>query len=180
MSTVQPRQTETIPSPREQSLLAAMQTGLPLVRRPFLALANRIGASEADVIHMLRGLLTARIIKRLGVIVRHRQLGYTANAMVVWDIPDAQIETIGQRMSTFDFVTLCYQRPRRLPHWPYNLFCMIHGHDRTEVQEQLARLRTDLELHEIRHDVLFSRRCFKQRGACYTSPNRGDEHGRAA
>ncbi|MEZ5591798.1 MAG: AsnC family protein [Gammaproteobacteria bacterium] len=167
-------------SPCEKNLLTAIQTGLPLVRRPFLAVAKRIGASEADVIHTLRNLLTAKIIKRLGVIVRHRQLGYTANAMVVWDVPDAQIEAIGQRMSEFDFVTLCYQRPRRLPQWPYNLFCMIHGRDRTDVQQQLARLRAALELHETRHDVLFSRRCFKQRGACYTSPSRGDEHGRAA
>jgi len=152
---------------RAQDLLAAIQTGLPLVRRPYLALAKRIGASEADVIHTLRDLLSAGIIKRLGVIVRHRQLGYTANAMVVWDVPDDQVAFVGQYMGGFDFVTLCYQRPRRLPHWPYNLFCMIHGRDRAEVHQQIERLRAELNLHSLDYEVLFSRRCFKQRGACY-------------
>ena len=151
---------------REQTLLAAIQSGIPLVRRPYLALANQVGASEAEVIRRLRDLLAARIIKRLGVIVRHRQLGYTANAMVVWDVPDEQVDAIGEQMGQYDFVTLCYRRPRRPPHWPYNLFCMIHGRDRFDVQQQVERLRKELKLSAC--EILFSRRCFKQRGACYT------------
>ena len=153
---------------RAQTLLAAIQSGIPLVRRPYLAIAKHIGASEAEVIRRLRDLLAAKIIKRLGVIVRHRQLGYTANAMVVWDVPDNCVDAIGEQMGQYDFVTLCYRRPRRPPHWPYNLFCMIHGRDRFEVQQQVAHLRKELNLPASAGEILFSRRCFKQRGACYT------------
>ena len=76
-------------------------------------------------------------IKRFGVIVRHRKLGYRANAMVVWDIADEQISETGRCMGRYEFVTLCYQRPRRLPDWPYNLFCMIHGQDAEDVKRQV-------------------------------------------
>lgn len=152
---------------RDRLLLEAMQDGLPLVRRPYQALGQGIGASEAEVIGRLRQLLLDGVIKRLGVVVRHRSLGYTANAMTVWDIPDEQVNALGHCFSRYPFVTLCYRRPRRLPDWPYNLFCMIHGRDRAEVRGQVRQLVTELELDTVAHEILFSRRCFKQRGARY-------------
>ena len=81
------------------------------------------------------------VIKRIGVVVRHHELGYRANAMVVWDIPDDRVSALGHCIGKFDFVTLCYQRPRRLPAWRYNLFCMIHGRDREEVLSLVAQLK---------------------------------------
>lgn len=152
---------------RERQVLGVLQDGLPLVRRPYQALGQCIGVSEAEVIACLQQLLIDGVIKRLGVVVRHRQLGYTANAMTVWDIPDAQVDAIGQRLSVYPFVTLCYRRPRRLPEWRYNLFCMIHGRDRAEVRGQVQQLVTELALHTVAHEILFSRRCFKQCGARY-------------
>jgi DNA-binding Lrp family transcriptional regulator len=105
----------------------------------------------------------------MGVIVRHRSLGYDANAMVVWDVPDDCVSDAGRRMSAFEFVTLCYRRPRR-PHWPYNLFCMIHGKERETVLAQTELLAQGCGLGDVPREVLFSRRCFKQRGACYAPP----------
>jgi len=154
----------------DQRLIAVIQGGLPLVSRPYQEIARRIGTSEAEVIARLRRMLSEDTIKRLGVVVRHRKLGYRANAMVVWDVPDEAVDALGYRLRRFDFITLCYRRPRRLPEWPYNLFCMIHGRDRSKVLERLDDLVERCRLHNTPHEVLFSSRCFKQRGAIYQLP----------
>ncbi len=149
----------------DRRLIEAIQEGLPLTTRPYAAIGRDIGMSEAQVINRLQNLLVHGFIKRLGVVVRHHELGYNANAMVVWDIADSSIDSIAIRLKSFDFVTLCYQRPRRLPDWPYNLFCMIHGRSREKVLEHVQQLVTELELDNDPHQVLFSRRRFKQCGA---------------
>ena len=149
------------------ALIAAISRGLPMVSRPYAALAEELGCSEQAVIDGIARLAARGDLKRFGVVVRHRQLGYRANAMVVWDIPDSRIDEVGRLMSSFEFVTLCYQRPRRLPHWPYNLFCMIHGRDRDAVDEQVDLVVAQCGLNEVRRRILYSRRCFKQRGAAY-------------
>ena len=107
------------------------------------------------------------MIKRFGVVVRHHELGYQANAMTVWNIPDEMVSELGPCMGQFEFVTLCYRRPRRLPQWPYNLFTMIHGQDRNDVLVNIQTLVTSCGLEDIEHEVLFSTRRFKQRGAIY-------------
>jgi len=159
-------------SDRHIRLINALQDGLPLVSRPYAELGRRAAMSEDDVITTLEELLDRGLIKRLGVIVRHRKLGYRANGMAVWDIPDDQVADIGKLFSAQPFVTLCYRRPRRLPDWPYNLFCMVHGRDRDVVQQQVEKLAHDCGVTDVRRSVLFSKRCFKQRGAKFTcKPN---------
>jgi DNA-binding Lrp family transcriptional regulator len=153
-----------------EDLIEAIQGGLPLVPRPYQAIAERIGASEAAVIDRLRDMLEHGIIKRLGVVVRHHELGYRANAMVVWDVADDRVDRVGRLLGDQDCVTLCYQRPRRLPDWRYNLFCMVHGQDRAEVLACIARMTAALELDAVPHEVLFSGRRFRQRGARYRIP----------
>lgn len=150
-----------------EALIQAISHGLPLVKRPYAVIAAEIGSTEAEVIEGIQQLIQSGDIKRFGVIVRHRKLGYRANAMVVWDIPDDRVVELGNRISHYDFVNLCYRRPRRLPDWPYNLFCMIHGLDQEDVNHQIELLIKQCGLAEYPHDVLFSRRCFKQRGAAY-------------
>ena len=152
------------------ALIAALGRGLPLVERPYAALAEQLGCSERQVIDGISRLAHRGDLKRFGVVVRHRELGYRANGMVVWDIPDAQVEALGQRIGAYPFVTLCYRRPRRPPLWPYNLFCMIHGRDRAAVREQVERIARECELLTVERAILFSARCFKQRGASYRRP----------
>jgi DNA-binding Lrp family transcriptional regulator len=151
----------------DRHILAGMEGGLPLIPRPYEDMAARLGISEEELIGRLRSLIDGGVIKRFGLIVRHHELGYAANAMVVWDVPDEAVGTIGRRMSELPFVTLCYRRERRPPTWPYNLFCMIHGRDRQTVLGQIAALRAALALEEVRYDVLFSLRRFKQQAARY-------------
>ncbi|HFQ13271.1 MAG TPA: Lrp/AsnC family transcriptional regulator [Gammaproteobacteria bacterium] len=154
-------------SEADRRVIAGIQSGLPLVPRPYAEIGKAIGMPEEEVLARVRSLLERGLIKRMGVVVRHRELGYRANAMVVWDIPDQQVSELGKCMGCFEFVTLCYRRPRRLPHWPYNLFTMIHGRNRDEVLDKLAFLIRRCRLQSIDHEVLFSRRRFKQRGAVY-------------
>jgi DNA-binding Lrp family transcriptional regulator len=151
---------------RDLELLERIQTGLPVCPRPYAEIGRRCGMPEAEVIERLARLKQQGLIKRMGVIVKHRKLGYRANAMVVWNVPDDLVKQLGGHMSRFPFVTLCYQRPRR-PGWPYNLYCMIHGKDRATVQQQLEQLAAACGLASFGREVLFSRRCFKQRGAVY-------------
>jgi siroheme decarboxylase len=154
--------------PHERALLHEIENGLPLVSRPYAEVAQRIGSSEAWVTDTLQRLVREGIIKRVGVVVRHRELGYHANAMVVWDVPDADVAGIGRRFGDASYVTLCYRRPRRPPDWPYNLFTMIHGRDRGHVLAQVDRLISLAPELELAHEVLFSARRFKQRGARYS------------
>ncbi len=152
---------------QHQQLITLIQDGLPLVPRPYLAIAEQLGTTETEVISSIQSLLHSGLMKRLGIVVRHRQLGYRANAMVVWDIPDHQVTQLGQQFKQFDFVTLCYRRKRHLPQWPYNLFCMIHSQEQDTVLQKLQTMIEVCQLQQIPHQVLFSKRCFKQCGARY-------------
>jgi DNA-binding Lrp family transcriptional regulator len=151
----------------ERRLVMALQEGLPLFMRPFSVLANRVGCEESEVLERIRCWCEEGVIKRFGVVVRHRELGYTANAMLVQDVPDEAIASIGEALAAEPDVTLCYRRPRVQPDWPYNLFCMIHGQARLEVEAKIIELRKRHRLGDYAHDTLFSLTRFKQMGARY-------------
>lgn len=152
------------PGADEVALLRAIENGLPLVDRPYAEVASELGWTEAQVIESLAALQEANIIRRLGLVVRHRAFGFEQNAMVVWDVPDSRLPDVATRFAAAPHVTLCYERPRRRPHWPYNLFTMIHGRDRAEVTSQIGDLARSAGA-DIPHAILFSRRCFRQTGA---------------
>lgn len=153
--------------PLDLQLIVAIQEGLAIVPRPYQLIAEQLDLSEKEVIQRLDKLKQQGLIKRMGVIVKHRRLGYQANAMVVFDMPDKLVRVKGQQISQFSFINLCYLRPRQGEHWPYNLFCMIHGKSREIVLQQLKQLIARCDLENFAHDILFSQRCFKQRGAIY-------------
>ena len=153
--------------PKDLALMRSIENGLPLVKRPYAKIGASIGLSEAEVIDRIGRLQKEHLIKRFGVIVRHRELGYRANAMVVWNIPDDQVSRYGRCLGKFTHVTLCYQRPRHMPDWPYNLFTMIHGRDREEVLENVESIARECGLADVPRKVLFSGKRFKQRGARY-------------
>ena len=153
---------------KDYLLLAQIAEGLPICSHPYAIMGEKIGLSEAQVIERLTYLQNKGMIKRLGIIVKHATLGYRANAMIVWRITEADIDFVAQEMLKFSFVTLCYQRPM-LPEWPYNLYCMIHGKNKVTVEKQLAQLIEQCGLETVEKQILFSSRCFKQRGAIYTA-----------
>ncbi|MFQ3789838.1 AsnC family protein [Halomonas sp. A29] len=154
--------------PASQRLRSLLEHGLPLTERPWQALAEQCGMSEGEVLAWVERWQGEGLIKRMGLVVRHRALGIRANAMVVWDLPDATVAEVGRRLAAEPAVTLCYRRPRRLPDWPYNLFCMIHGTRRDRVLGALDEIIERLGLQAIPHRVLFSLKAYKQCGGRYT------------
>ena len=155
------------PNSAQRSLIRVLQCGLPMVAEPYREIAERLGCSESEIIAQIGDWQQAGIIKRFGVVVRHHELGYTANAMVVWDIADEQIDSVGKALARADGVSLCYQRPRRLPDWPYSLFCMIHGKDRKAVEARIEQLAAEHGLEQVARQTLFSLKRYKQCGARY-------------
>jgi len=151
----------------DRQLIELLQQGLPLVSRPYAKIAEKLDLTEDEVLIRVAKLKQQGVIKRLGVVVNHRRLGYKANAMVVFDVPDSLISQIGDHVSQFNFVNLCYQRPRQGNQWPYSLYCMIHGKNRETVLKQLDHLIESCGLQQFKREILFSKQCFKQRGALY-------------
>lgn len=146
------------------ALAALVEEGLPCVEAPFDAWAESLGAPPQEVLATLRHWLDIGTLRRFGMIVRHRELGFDANAMTVFDVPPDQVDACGERLAGFAGVTLAYQR-ERVPQWPYNLYCMVHGKDRVAVMAQIEALTHACGLSQCPRAILFSRRCFKQVGA---------------
>lgn len=148
----------------DRRIVKATQAGLPLVAEPYRAVAEMVGADEADVIARLARMLANGAIRRIGAVPNHYALGFSANGMSVWDVADEQIAEIGAAVGALDFVTHCYERPRRPPLWPYNLFAMVHGQSRAEVEEKVERINRLIGPAARGHDVLYSRRILKKTG----------------
>lgn len=160
----------------ERRLRALLERGLPITPRPWLTLAEQCEMSEREVMTCVQHWQEVGLIKRMGLVVRHHALGVCANAMVVWNVPDDAVGELGRRLAAEPAVTLCYRRPRRLPDWPYNLFCMIHGTRRDRVLAALDEIVERQALQAIPRRVLFSLKAYKQRGGRYTRED--DNHDR--
>ena len=153
-----------LPDDFERRLIIATQAGLPLVPRPYDLLAEQLGVSAEVVKARLAAMLESGLIRRIGAVPNHYAIGYTANGMSVWDVDDAHIEALGQAIGRLDFVTHCYERPRALPDWPYNLFAMVHAGDRPTVLARVGEIATLLGPACRGHDVLFSTEILKKTG----------------
>ena len=152
--------------PEERKLVASVAAGLPLAAAPYERVAQEVGTTESEVIALLERMLADGRIRRIGAIVRHRRLGYEANAMVVWDVPDERVGALGRELAADPAVTLCYRRARSMPEWPYNLYCMVHGRRRSRVLYEVKRI-SGLYAACFPRAVLFSKTCFAQRAARY-------------
>ena len=148
----------------DRALIAATQGGLPLVPRPYDAVGDRLGVSGKQVRERLAQMLESGLIRRIGAVPNHYRLGFTANGMSVWDVDDALVDQLGERIGQLPGVSHCYRRPRRLPSWPYNLFAMLHGRSRDEVEQQAVQLRELLGSACRGHDILYSTAILKKTG----------------
>lgn len=149
------------------ALRQTIEKGLPTHLFPYQAIAQQLALTEQQVLMQISLWQEEGLIRRFGLVIKHRKLGYDANAMVVWNIPNENMDAIALKLAKCAPVSLCYQRPRRLPDWPYNLFCMIHGTDRNLVLQQISQITEQLGLESIKKDVLFSFKAYKQHGARY-------------
>ncbi len=148
----------------DRALIAATQEGLPFRPRPYAAIAERIGIPETEVRRRLGRMLECGIIRRIGAVPNHYRLGYRANGMSVWDVADEETDRLGREIGALPFVSHCYRRPRHPPDWPYNLFAMVHGRDRAEVESKVAEIARLLGEAARGYEILYSLRILKKTG----------------
>lgn len=147
-----------------RQIIQATQSGLPLVSRPYDDIAERLGISGTEVISRMKAMQENGIIRRIAAVPNHYALGYKGNGMSVWDVPSELVNELGKKVGSLDFVSHCYHRPRFLPDWPYNLFAMVHAHNREEALLLVDAIAKLLGEHDRGHDVLFSKRILKKTG----------------
>ncbi len=148
----------------DRKLITATQGGLPLTPEPYAEVAGWLGLTEEDVISRLSAMRAQGIVRRIAVAPNHYALGVTANGMSVWDVQDDQADALGAKVGALEFVSHCYLRPRALPHWPYNLFAMIHGASREEVEAKRQAIADLLGSAARSSDILYSTRILKKTG----------------
>ena len=148
----------------DRKIIMATQEGLPLTARPYHMLAEQLGLAPVELMRRLHSMQQKGIIRRIGAVPNHYALGYRGNGMSVWNVPDEKIMELGRRIGALDYVSHCYQRPRHLPTWPYNLFAMVHGRDHQEVNDKVTAIAALLAEDDRGHEVLFSTRILKKTG----------------
>ncbi|MGB3316239.1 MAG: AsnC family transcriptional regulator [Albidovulum sp.] len=148
----------------DRRIINATQSGLPLAPAPYAVVAGWLGMSEGEVIDRLAAMQKKGVIRRIALAPNHYALGVIANGMSVWDVADDRAEALGSKVGALDFVSHCYLRPRALPDWPYNLFAMIHGHDRPEVEAKRTEVAALLGAASRASDILYSTRILKKTG----------------
>lgn len=150
--------------PIDRQIIQATQTGLPLVPRPYHAIAGTLGLSAEEVMQRISTMQEKGIIRRIGAVPNHYRLGYKYNGMTVWDIDDQFIDEFGKKVGQLEFVSHCYHRPRHLPEWPYNLFAMVHSKTCQGVKQQVDKIAAVLGEYNRGNDVLYSTKILKKTG----------------
>lgn len=148
----------------DRQIIQATQAGLPLVAEPYQAVAGQLGLDTQELMQRMARMQEAGVIRRIAAVPNHYKLGYRYNGMSVWDVDDRHIDTLGPHVAELPFVSHCYQRPRHLPDWPYNLFAMVHGKTEQEAERQVATIADLLGDFARAHEVLYSTKILKKTG----------------
>jgi DNA-binding Lrp family transcriptional regulator len=148
----------------DRAIISVTQSGLALVSQPYHAIAVQIDEPVEIVKERLQQMLENGQIRRIGAVPNHYKIGYKANAMSVWDVADEDIEELGNMLGQQSFVSHCYQRPRFLPEWPYNLFAMLHGKSKEDVSQQVIQLKELLGDKCRQYELLYSTEILKKTG----------------
>ncbi len=151
-------------TPLEKKIIALLQTDIPVTKRPFLEMAEKIGITEAQFLEVVNDLNDRHLIRRFGATLKHQKSGYKANAMVAWKIPEERVTEVGPIMAGFTEVTHCYRRnPSK--DWDYNLYTMVHGATEDECYAIVDRISN--AIHEDTYCLLFSREELKKTSMKY-------------
>lgn len=151
-------------SDRDRALIVATQAGLPLVADPWAELGKRLDMSADEVLARFQKMQDNGVIRRVAAVPDHYRLGYRFNGMTVWDVRDDAIAGLGEKVGGLPFVSHCYQRPRHLPYWSYNLFAMVHGISQDEVEQKATQIREVLGDACSGHTILYSSAILKKTG----------------
>ncbi|KJS84374.1 MAG: transcriptional regulator [Peptococcaceae bacterium BICA1-8] len=148
----------------DKAIIKEIQGDLPLVAQPYREIALRLGISEQTLLEKIKEFQEQGYIRRFGAALRHREMGLKANPMIIWQVPEARIEEVGNKLASFARVTHCYHRPM-LPKLPYNVFSMIHA----ETKEECSKLAKEMaEIINIdNYDLLYSEKELKKTSMKY-------------
>ncbi len=153
--------------PLHYKLILALQEDIEAVEKPFERVVEELGIDYETLEKEAKRLQDGGYMRRFASILYHRKAGFSANAMVVWDVDESKAEEIGEKVAQFRAVSHCYLRPT-FQNWPYSLFSMIHGRSKEEVQEVVEEIAKEIEPKEYRY--LYSTREFKKQRIKYFSP----------
>ena len=148
----------------DRELILATQSGLPLVADPWGALGKKLGLPADEVLARFQRMQNAGVIRRVAAVPDHYRLGYRFNGMTVWDVRDDAVADKGRQVGELPFVSHCYRRPRHLPYWSYNLFAMVHGTSREEVEDKASQIKALLGDTCRGHTILYSSAILKKTG----------------
>ena len=148
----------------DRNIIHATQSGLALHPAPYHEVAKQCGCDAQTVMNRLQRMLDCGVIRRIGAVPNHYRLGLRSNGMSVWDVADNRLDALGKLVGNLDFVSHCYERPRHLPLWPYNLYAMVHGHNQVEVNYKVSQITELLGSDCRQYDVLLSSRILKKTG----------------
>ncbi len=143
----------------DKKVIGLIQGDLPLTRRPFATMAEKISLPEEEFISRVKNLKKQGIIRRFGATLRHQEAGLSSNAMIAWIVPDDRVEEAGRTLSKFPEVTHCYQR-RPQKDWYYNLYTMVHGSNRDRCIQTAKRMSRSIDIDQ--YLLLFSEKEFKK------------------
>jgi siroheme decarboxylase len=148
----------------DKKIISFLQEDLPLQAAPYAELAGKLGISEDELLERLVAMKKEGILRRIGAVLYHNRAGFTANGMCAWQVPPEQVQEVGTVMAAFPQASHVYERPV-YPDWPYNLFTMLHGQTKREVEETAAEIsrRTGIQ----NYTILFSLREFKKASMRY-------------
>ena len=155
----------------EKKIIASIQEDMAITERPYLKISEKLGISEEKLLETLQSLCERGIIRRFGATLRHQKTGFTANAMGAWQVDEARIEEVGNKMASFKQVSHCYRR-NPTEAWPYNLYTMIHANDE-DICRQTAE-KMSLEANVEKYELLFSRRELKKTSMVYFPSDEDD------
>jgi DNA-binding Lrp family transcriptional regulator len=152
-------ETKFIATEEEKKFIRELQKDLEIVERPFLKSAQKLGITEEQLLEKVKKYEEIGVMRRFAAILRHREVGFTANGMIVWRVPDERIEEVGEKLGAFPQISHCYQRPV-YPDWPYNVFSMVHCKSITDAEEMAKQIQKQVDVND--YKILFSSREFKK------------------
>ena len=148
-----------VPTEKDKEFIRELQKDLEIVDRPFLNAAQKLGMSEQEIFQKLKHYEDIGVMRRYAAILRHRDVGFIANGMIVWKVPDERITEVGETLGSFPQISHCYQRPV-YKDWPYNVFSMIHCKSEDEAKNMAKEIQKEIHVDE--YKILFSAREFKK------------------
>ncbi|MFQ5997703.1 MAG: Lrp/AsnC family transcriptional regulator [Candidatus Bathyarchaeia archaeon] len=153
----------------EIALIRELQEDIQVVPKPYQNMAERLGISTKELLDHAKAFIDAGVMRRYAAVLRHRQAGYAANAMGVWNVPDEDVDRVGPIMASFRAVSHCYQRPRYPPEWPYSLFTMVHARTSEKCREVLKSISEKTNITD--YSFLYSTKEYKKERVKYFVPS---------